>query len=43
MIEHQPSSSSTHAKMKKVSLQEQSVRVGDVVVVNGYRVSRMVL
>ena len=40
MIENQPSSSPTHSKTKKVSIQERSVFVGEMIVVNGYGVNK---
>ncbi len=43
MIENQPSISPSQAKTKKVSIQERSVRIGDFVVINGYRVNRDLL
>ena len=43
MIENQPSISPTQAKTKKIPIQERSVHVGDFVVVNGYRVNRLLL
>ncbi len=40
MIENQPSISPTQAKTKKVSIQERSVLVGDMIVVNGHGVNK---
>lgn len=40
MIDNQPSAEIAAHQLKKVSIQERSVLVGDVIVVNGYHVNR---
>ncbi len=43
MTESQTTLHESNARMKKVPIQERSVRIGDFVVVNGYRVNRTLL
>jgi hypothetical protein len=39
MIDHQPAGAAAACQSRKVSIQERSVLVGDIVVVNGYGVN----
>src|ERR1700682_1301227 len=43
MAEHQPASEPTHLAPRKISIQDRSVRVGEMVVVNGYQVNHTAL
>src|SRR6266581_9752353 len=43
MTEQQPASEQTHRAPRKISIQDRSVRVGEMVVVNGYQVNHTAL